>query len=140
MGDRRDYIEQRIERDLNTGCWNWKLSVGSHGYGNAYNGKTVTVAHRLSYEAFKGSIPEGKQLDHLCKNRRCVNPDHLEPVSQAINIRRQFGGTEDLSLCPNGHDRSHSFYDSEGSFRCRICRTEASRKHRDKNKSGRTTN
>lgn len=71
-----------------TGCWNWQLSLDHHGYGMAYiDGKRIG-AHRLIYQRERGPIPDGMPLDHLCRNPRCVNPGHLEPVTQAENVQR----------------------------------------------------
>src|SRR5690349_15838312 len=65
-------------------CWEWQLAIGIGGYGVmriTVNGTSKSVfAHRHFYEKYKGKIPSGLELDHLCRNRRCVNPDHLEPV------------------------------------------------------------
>lgn len=81
--------------DDETGCWNWQLARSSR-HGNAIgigygviraNGRNVR-AHRYVYEAHKGPIPTGMQLDHLCRNPSCVNPDHMEPVTHAENLRR----------------------------------------------------
>lgn len=70
------------------GCWEWKRGLMTGGYAIFwYEGKTVKAA-RFFYEKFIGKIPEGKQLDHLCRNRKCVNPEHLEPVMLVENIRR----------------------------------------------------
>lgn len=78
----------RVEPD---GCWNW-LGTINDGYGQLSinrNGKVTTKkAHILMYEKVYGPVPEGKQLDHLCRNRRCCNPDHVEPVSNSVNVRR----------------------------------------------------
>lgn len=69
------------------GCWLWVGTV-DRGYGLlSVDGKTVR-AHRYSYETLVGPIPDGLQIDHLCRNRGCVNPAHLEPVTQVENIRR----------------------------------------------------
>lgn len=99
----RDYISARIEKDSNE-CWNWKLALTVDGYGKAkYRGKNLR-AHRVSYEAFVGTIRG--QLDHLCKNKKCVNPLHLEDVDQLTNIRRANGWTtgEDGNwYCKNNH-------------------------------------
>lgn len=89
--------QQLIEKNRNileNGCWEWTATVNVNGYGSTQlggrKGKRV-YAHRLSYEAYKGSIPEGLDLDHLCRNRKCVNPDHLEAVSRKINAHRGDG-------------------------------------------------
>lgn len=69
-------------------CWRWRGSIQANGYGRfRANGKT-TYAHRAAYALFVGPIPDGLGLDHLCRNRWCVNPEHLEPVTQRENIRR----------------------------------------------------
>ncbi len=66
------------------GCWIWTRSIFKNGYGQA----TGSLAHRIVYEAIKGPIPPGKCIDHLCRIRACVNPDHMESVTHAINNRR----------------------------------------------------
>lgn len=71
-----------------SGCWLWTLSVGGPGYGNAWDGERVRTAHRYAYTWIVGPVPDGLVLDHLCKVRRCVNPAHLEPVTQGENMRR----------------------------------------------------
>jgi hypothetical protein len=77
------------ELDRATGCWNWMWARYSDGYGMAaMPGNTTRQAHRVVYERFRGPIPGGMDLDHLCRNIRCVNPDHLEPVTQAVNTQR----------------------------------------------------
>jgi hypothetical protein len=115
------YLRERSAVDETTGCWLWRRSVSSNGYGNAYFDKKYILAHRLSYQTFIGPLTPGLQVDHLCRNRLCVNPEHLEEVSQQMNIRRQFDGVEDLSLCPRGHDRAFSKTDRRGYLVCSIC-------------------
>lgn len=84
-------LKQKVQSNIaidENGCWNWQRSLGTGGYGvSCLNSKRI-YAHRLSYRAFKGEIPKGLCIDHLCRNRKCVNPDHLEAVTQKVNINR----------------------------------------------------
>lgn len=77
-------------------CWRWAASLNAFGYGRfGVDGKNV-LAHRWAYEYYVAEIPPGLTLDHLCRNRWCVNPYHLEPVPQSVNARRAgtlLGGT-----------------------------------------------
>lgn len=72
-------------------CWMWVGSLSGNGYGRIQGyvvDASPKLAHRVAYELVNGPIPEGMQLDHLCRNRRCVNPAHLEPVTCGENLRR----------------------------------------------------
>lgn len=118
-------------------CWNW-LGSKVDGYGKFWlNGKTIRV-HRLSYEMIKGKIPNGLQIDHLCRNRRCVNPDHLETVTSQENTLR--GDTiirknKEKTHCPQGHEytKENTIIDKDKNGReCRICHNKAWLKWRDK--------
>lgn len=75
-------------------CWNWKRSVSAKGYGrfgiSHPEGQRIHIAHRVAYELLIGEIPDGLQLDHLCRNPRCVNPYHLDPVTNQVNTQRGF--------------------------------------------------
>lgn len=81
------YFRRNIEPGEG-GCWLWKRSKDKDGYGwSSFENKTHQ-AHRLSYQLVNGEIPDGLHLDHLCRVRHCVNPDHLEPVTPRENLRR----------------------------------------------------
>lgn len=71
-----------------TGCWEWLLAVNSSGYGSTWDGDRIRSAYLVEWERVNGPVPVGLELDHTCRNRLCVNPKHLEPVSRAVNVRR----------------------------------------------------
>jgi hypothetical protein len=90
-------LDQRIEFHMtpepNTGCWLWTGTVMPAGYGTMKVGGQQRLAHRVAYEAFIGPVPDGLVLDHLCRVRSCVNPWHLQPVTNRENILRGVGVT-----------------------------------------------
>jgi hypothetical protein len=117
-------------------CWLWtgkmdgKRQYGVFGY-KRENRRYFWPAHRLAYELLIGPIPEGLVIDHLCRNGRCVNPDHLEPVTNQVNLRRGRTGqhwrrTNDAE-CSNGHDLTgeNARVDKRGYVLCRQCSREA---------------
>ena len=80
----------KISPEPNSGCWLYLGALQPNGYARiTFNGKTAR-AHRVSYLIFRGEIPDGLEIDHLCRVRCCVNPDHLEVVSRSINVRRGY--------------------------------------------------
>lgn len=87
--DMRAYIKARVLVDSN-GCWLWLLARKPSGYGliGRVKGRTARLAHKASYLAFVGDYDQSLQLDHTCKVPECVNPEHLEPVSQTENVHR----------------------------------------------------
>lgn len=110
-----------------TGCWYWSGSKDADGYGWFSIKKRTISAHRASYEIFVGKIPDGLQLDHLCRTPACVNPVHLEPITGRENTLR---GTGFAALnarkthCPRGHDLSgdNLYITPSGRRACRECR------------------
>ena len=104
-------------------CWLWGGYRDRYGYGRVRG----VLAHRISYTLFVGEIPAGLQLDHLCRNRSCINPRHLEPVTARENTLRGLTGAARNALkthCPQGHpyDEANTVRDSNGARRCRTCR------------------
>ena len=116
-------------------CWQWTASTTAQGYGQIRTGGgagAMLYAHRVAYEFTVGPIPGGLQLDHLWRVRRCVNPAHLEPVTNRENGLRgeSFAAINACKThCPKGHEYTpgNTVVDSnDGSRKCRICRREAS--------------
>lgn len=82
-------IPQRYRIDSDTGCWIWQRTINPRtGYGQLTHEQRSWTAHRFYYERAHGPVPRGLQLDHLCRNRACCNPSHLEPVTAQENVRR----------------------------------------------------
>ncbi len=90
MKTKKFFLERSVEID---GCWIWDRTISVSGYGQVSDGGKVSYAHRVSYTHLVGEIPKGLVIDHLCKNKECVNPEHLEPVTQAENVKRAMGNT-----------------------------------------------
>lgn len=134
MAEAVEALEARFVPEPNTGCWLWIGHVDERlGYGRMVIDGKRRVAHRIAYEALVGPIPDGLQLDHLCRVRCCVNPSHLQPVTQQENIRRGQGipaMNAAKTHCPKGHA-----YSSENTYwqpgrlgrRCVLCQKEVRR-------------
>lgn len=88
--DKESTLWERVE--VTGFCWNWTGYRNRGGYGRYMHQKRMQLAHRVSYELLVGPVPDGLVIDHLCRNPSCVNPDHLEPVTNAENIRRGLAG------------------------------------------------
>ncbi len=128
----------KVNKDTDSGCWEW-LGCCAMGYGSFWFNGRYMKAHRYAYETLIGEVPIGLELDHLCRNRRCVNPNHMEPVTRGENIRRgllpDIGRQYQLSKthCPQGHpyDEQNTYLRPDRNGRdCRICRREAGKRWR----------
>ena len=104
-------------------CWIWKAARGggrTGQYGRFYDGQGAVPAHRWAWESVNGPIPEGLTIDHLCRVKLCVNPDHLEPVPSSENTRR---ATRLITHCPYGHpySKENTYIYPQGWRKCREC-------------------
>lgn len=113
------------------GCWEWTASLQGGGYGQFWLDGSNALAHRVSYQTTVGAVPAGLQLDHLCRNRKCVRPDHLEPVTPSENTHR--GDTHAArnaakTHCPAGHSYTeHGRQRPDGRRECVTCKRERNR-------------
>lgn len=109
-------------------CWLWQGFVRKDGYASVFDGDRYDYIHRVAYRLLVGPIPEGLHIDHLCRIRNCVNPDHLEPVTPGENVRRGLSGINNYSKthCKSGHEFTpENTYHAkgDGSRHCRTCKS-----------------
>lgn len=120
------------------GCWEWTGARTRTGYGSFTDaGSRKCQAHRFAYEHLVGPIPNGLELDHLCRNRWCVSPSHLQPVTHRENQRRGIKGIL-TTHCPKGHPYSEENTRMYGGHRfCKTCGREGDRRRSDRLKADR---
>ena len=113
-------------------CWPWIACINKKGYGHFRLKGRLNRAHRVAYELITGLIPAGLTIDHLCRNRKCVNPQHLEAVTMKTNTLR---GESPAALnakkthCKRGHpfDEANTIIELYGARRCRECHNQSRR-------------
>lgn len=107
------------------GCWLWKGQLNNKGYGQFWIGNKAYLSHRMSYAELAAPIPEGFELDHMCRVVRCLNPAHVVPVTHRENMRRSKAATK--MACKRGHDwtNPHNVYIRKSGTRwCAACQRE----------------
>ncbi len=147
---RRSLEERFVEKvDFSGDCWLWTgataLGGGPHPYGRIWSGtyspkghSVAVAAHRVSYEIYVGPVPDHLELDHLCRNTLCVNPDHLEAVTHRENQLRGFspmGLQARQTHCKRGHpfdEQNTYFWEKKRLRRCRACQAEQAREYRQR--------
>ena len=111
-------------------CWLWRMSCGSHRYGQTWDGKSVLLAHRVAWTLTFGDIPEDITVDHRCRVRRCCNPAHLRLLPNVVNAANN--GNAIKTHCPRGHEYNerNTQRNRYGHRQCRLCRQMRRRKVR----------
>ncbi len=123
----RPSLEERFLSKISftEGCWEWAAALDGQGYSQISRAGRPVKGYRVAYELLVGPIPDGLVLDHLCMNRGCVRPSHLEPVTHAENIRRGYAAKPraQKSCCKRGHPYSgeNTMNRSNGTRECRTC-------------------
>ena len=118
-----------------SGCWVWLAARDRDGYGVFRFPWGNGMAHRVSYELLVGDIPDGLHVDHLCRNRACVNPAHLEPVSCRENLMRSPVTAAAKGVAQRTCRRGHEFSLVSGRRVCRVCSGEAQKRYKERKAS-----
>jgi hypothetical protein len=121
-GTLEERLWPRIQKAGPDDCWLWLGGLSKAGYGQIGQGTKVNYVHRITWELENGPIPEGLTIDHLCRNRACANPRHMEPVTKGENTKRGWIGK---THCIHGHpfDEANTYWRiSRGKYRSRMCR------------------
>lgn len=123
-------------------CWLWTAATDADGYGKFWLNDQMAQAHRVAYTLLVGAIPDGHEIDHSCRVRTCVRPEHLEAVVHRENYARSThpsAGALRSGQCVNGHDydSSNTYIDGRGQRACKKCRIEATRRWRARQGSSR---
>jgi hypothetical protein len=147
-GRRLALVMDRIVKGIavsEDGCWEWQRHIDKSGYGIIWAGAWMSRVHQVAYRIVKGDVPEGLEIDHLCRNRRCCNPHHLEAVTHAENMRRSTvvasaaAANKDRfrrqTHCKRGHEfsvQNTRIYVTRGyqTRHCRACKAELNRGYR----------
>jgi len=133
-----------VKVDKTGDCWLWMAGLCSGGYGQfRISTERKTVAHRFAYEQMVGPVPDGLQLDHLCRVKRCVNPSHLEPVTGRVNTLRSSGPTAmhaRQTHCKRGHEftSENTWLTKAGHRVCSTCALAGARRRYAEKRSGRS--
>lgn len=110
-------------------CWIWEGAITDRGYGQFWDGNKMRRAHIISYELSNGPVPTGLELDHICRVRCCVNPEHLDAVTHRENCRRGIGSK---THCINNHEFTPENTQYAGSANRRVCRICLNKRRRGK--------
>lgn len=129
-----DLLTQNVVTN-ESGCVLWTGPQNGLGYGRTWFQGRLMYMHRLSYELVAGPIPDGLEIDHLCRTPACIRPDHLEPVTHRENIQRAIRSMR--TQCPHGHEftEANTHWTKVGHRQCLACAARRSAEYRAKRKA-----